>query len=101
MLFFGPKNGEHLLEGKTEHQYQPTPGRHRIVTLGDSYTFGDEVSDDETYSHYLERCLPDTEVMNFGLSGYGHDQMLLYLEQEGVKYHPARRRRKRGLRAGR
>jgi len=88
MLFFGPKNGEHLLEGKTEHQYQPTPGRHRIVTLGDSYTFGDEVSDDETYSQYLERFLPDTEVMNFGLSGYGHDQMLLYLEQEGVKYHP-------------
>ncbi len=76
------------LRGKTEYEYQRTPGKRRIVILGDSFTFGEEVSDDETYSHYLESALPNTEVLNLGVQGYGNDQMLLYLKEEGVKYHP-------------
>ena len=76
------------LRGKTEYAYQRTAGKHRILTLGDSFTFGEGVSDNETYSHYLESALPNTEVVNLGVPGYGHDQMLLYLKEEGVKYHP-------------
>jgi hypothetical protein len=76
------------LRGKTEYEYGRQAGKHRILALGDSFTFGDEVSDDETYAHNLERFLCDTEVLNLGVSGYGHDQMLLYLKQEGVKYQP-------------
>jgi len=74
--------------GETEYLESPPVGKKRIVVLGDSFTFGDEVSDNETYAHYLETLLPDTEVMNLGVGGYGHDQILLYLEEEGVKYHP-------------
>ncbi len=76
------------IRGKTEYSYARQAGKHRIVTLGDSFTFGDEVSDDETYSYYLTSLLPDTEVLNLGVHGYGHDQMLLYLKEEGVKYSP-------------
>ena len=76
------------LRGKTEYNYQRTAGKQRILVLGDSFTFGTEVSDDETYSHYLESALPNIEVLNLGVQGYGHDQMLLYLKEEGVKYHP-------------
>lgn len=76
------------IRGKTEYEYQRTPGRQRIVVLGDSFTFGAEVADDQTYSHDLESSLPNTEVLNLGVQGYGHDQMLLYLQEEGVKYHP-------------
>jgi hypothetical protein len=76
------------LRGKTEYQYQRTPGKQRIAILGDSFTFGEEVSDDETYSHDLEATLPSTEVLNLGVQGYGQDQMLLYLKEEGIKYHP-------------
>ncbi|PYV08477.1 MAG: hypothetical protein DMG23_13445 [Acidobacteria bacterium] len=76
------------IRGNTEYPYQRQPGRQRILVLGDSFTFGDEVSDDETYAHYLEELLPGTEVLNMGISGYGHDQMLLYLKGEGVKYKP-------------
>lgn len=69
-----------------------SPGRHpdklRIVVLGDSFTFGDDVSDDETYCHFLEERLPDTEVINMGVHGYGHDQMLILLEEQGVRYRP-------------
>ena len=76
------------LRGATEYEYARTPGKTRILVLGDSFTFGTDVSDDETYSHYLEADLPDTEVLNLGVQGYGQDQMLLYLKEEGVKYHP-------------
>ena len=76
------------LRGITECPYARVSGRERILVLGDSFTFGTDVSDDETYSHYLEADLPNTEVLNLGIQGYGQDQMLLYLKEEGVKYHP-------------
>lgn len=76
------------LRGTTEYAYQRTPGKRRILVLGDSFTFGEEVSDDETYAHLLETMLPNTEVLNLGVQGYGHDQMLQYLKEEGVKYRP-------------
>jgi hypothetical protein len=76
------------LRGNVEYEYAPTPGKQRILVLGDSFTFGTDVSDDETYSHDLESALPNTEVLNLGVQGYGQDQMLLYLKEEGVKYRP-------------
>ena len=75
------------IRGTTEYAYIRQPGSLRIVALGDSFTFGDEVSDDETYSSYLADMLPNTDVLNLGVSGYGHDQMLLYFQEEGAKYH--------------
>jgi hypothetical protein len=76
------------IRGKTEYNYQRTPGKRRIVAIGDSFTFGAEVADDQTFSNYLASHLEDTEVLNLGVQGYGHDQMMLYLRDEGVKYHP-------------
>lgn len=76
------------VRGKQEYSYERQPGKQRIVVLGDSFTFGDEVSDDETYSADLEKLLPKTEVLNLGVSGYVHDQMLLYWQEEGSKHHP-------------
>jgi hypothetical protein len=74
------------LRGEREHAYEKPPGAHRILLLGDSFTFGDEVSDAETYAALLQEMLPETEVINLGVHGYGHDQMLIYFEEEGVKY---------------
>lgn len=68
--------------------YERTTGRRRIVVLGDSYTFGDEVSNDETYATYLGHILVNADVINLGVHGYGHDQMLAYLRTEGIKYRP-------------
>jgi len=36
----------------------------------------------------LRELLPDVDVINLGVHGYGHDQMLIYLNEEGGKYHP-------------
>jgi hypothetical protein len=46
-----------------------------------------QVGDDQTWSYYLQNLLPGSEVLNFGVHGYGQDQMLLYLKEEGIKYH--------------
>ena len=76
------------LRGKRDFPYTKEKGRLRILILGDSFTFGDEVSDAETYSYYLQEMLPNTEVINMGVHGYGHDQMLILLREEGVRYEP-------------
>jgi hypothetical protein len=74
--------------GMREHSYDISGDVTRIVLLGDSFTFGDEVSDDEVYARYLQDMLPGAEIINLGVHGYGHDQMLILLEEEGVRYSP-------------
>jgi hypothetical protein len=74
------------LRGKKNFPY--SKNKQRILVLGDSFTFGDEVSDDETYCYYLQQMLPHTEIINMGVHGYGHDQMLILLREEGVRYQP-------------
>ena len=78
----------HGLRGKQEFDYARKPGVQRVAVFGDSFTFGEEVSDNETYLAYLAQDFPKSEVMNFGVRGYGYGQMLQYLKEEGVKYHP-------------
>ena len=60
----------------------------RILVLGDSFTFGDEVSDRETYPYYLQQMLPDFDIINAGVHGYGHDQMLILLKEVAPKLKP-------------
>lgn len=54
------------------------PGRPRILAVGDSFTFGTGVDDDETWEALLATSLAargtPAEVMNAGVPGYGFDQ---------------------------
>jgi len=74
--------------GVTEYRYGKPHNKTRILILGDSFVFGEEVSDHETFPYYLQHILPHSEVINFGVHGYGHDQMLIGLKEEGAKYAP-------------
>jgi hypothetical protein len=76
------------VRGAAEHGLEREAGRTRIVVLGDSFTFGEEVSDAETWAARLQALAPETEVLNLGVHGYGHDQMLVYLREEGIRYKP-------------
>jgi hypothetical protein len=77
------------VRGRAEHEPGRVPGRRRIVVVGDSFTFGEGVADDETYPSRLQELLgPDTDVVNLGVHGYGHDQMLVHLREEGLRYAP-------------
>ncbi|MGI9436707.1 MAG: hypothetical protein ACR2Q4_18075 [Geminicoccaceae bacterium] len=51
-----------------------------IATFGDSFTFGDEVNDDQTWQYYLSQ-MTGLHVGNYGVGGYGLDQMLLKYEE--------------------
>ena len=72
----------------TEHPYAKNPGHVRVVMLGDSIAYSAGVDDDRTFSALLERRRPDLEVVNLAVGGYGTDQELIKLEQEGLRYHP-------------
>jgi hypothetical protein len=58
------------------------------VVIGDSYTFGEGVNDDQTYCADLERLLDGVEVLNLAVHGYGTDQQLLRLQLDGLAYRP-------------
>lgn len=47
-----------------------------VLVVGDSFTFGDQVSDNETWPAILERLLKK-RVINAGVFGYGLDQSIL------------------------
>lgn len=76
------------LRGRREYARPKPPGVRRVLVFGDSFTFGEEVSDDETFCHRLSGLLPGVEVLNMGVRGYGHDQMLLYLREAAARYEP-------------
>jgi hypothetical protein len=51
-----------------------------ILAVGDSFTFGDQVNDDETWPAYLE-AMVDRPVLNGGVFGYSLDQIVLRAEE--------------------
>lgn len=76
------------IRGSKQYERKKPPGKTRIVVIGDSFTFGEEVSDSETYSAQLEEMIPNAEVLNMAVHGYGLDQMYLRLITEGLAFNP-------------
>jgi hypothetical protein len=54
--------------------------RGAVLAVGDSFTEGWEVDDNESWPAYLERLL-EQPVVNGGVGGYGTDQIVLRTEQ--------------------
>lgn len=59
-----------------------------ILAVGDSFTFGDEVTDPETWPAHLQQ-ITGRRVVNGGVSGYGFDQIVLRAEQLASRDRPA------------
>ena len=72
--------------------YARTPGRLRVLALGDSYTEGFEVRQEATFPAVAERWLDvhglPADVINAGVSGFGTAEELAFLENEGINYRP-------------
>ncbi len=59
----------------------------RVVVLGDSFTWGFGVEEDETFVSQMDAGLGDGfDVVNLGVSGYSTDQELLLYRQHGRRY---------------
>ncbi len=70
----------------------PPPGTTRILAVGDSFTFGEGVGDDETYPAVLERALNRYgryEVLNAGTPTWSLRQEVRWLELNGRTIQPA------------
>lgn len=63
-------------------------GEGSILAVGDSFTYGDEVRDEESWPAQLQR-LTGRRVLNGGVTGYGFDQIVLRAEQLAAVHGPA------------
>jgi len=73
--------------GKKENEY-------RILVLGDSWTFGFGVDDEQTFCYKLEKKLQEKypkrkiTVINGGCPAYSIAQGFIFLRQRGFRYRP-------------
>ncbi len=83
--------------GTRGQEFQPAKpsGTVRLLSLGDSRTFGWGLAEDETYSARLGQMLQEklggakkVEVINAGVNGWSYAQMLVYFRDIGLSYHP-------------
>jgi hypothetical protein len=73
--------------------YEKGDDVYRIIVLGDSYIEAMQVELAESLPQQLGRLYSaqtdkQVEVLNAGTGGWGTDQQLLWLREEGVKYSP-------------
>jgi hypothetical protein len=70
------------------HEFTNIRDRYQVIVLGDSFTFGDELDDSETWPQLLEQQDARLNVLNLAGTGYGTDQMYLTLQESISKYQP-------------
>ncbi len=72
--------------------YERTAGKHRVVFLGDSITFGYGVRDDEVVTERVRALLAkegvDVEVVNTAVPSYNTEQEVASYELKGRRYRP-------------
>jgi hypothetical protein len=75
----------HPLATSTETRLKPA-----IWIMGCSFTHGWSLNDQDTYPWLLQDRLPDYEVVNYGVEGYGTLHALLQLREALTTQHPPR-----------
>ena len=73
-LYFSSLYGSRV--PKSEYQMEINPKKADIITIGDSFTHGDEVYCEDSWPFLLGQ-LRNENVVNFGVPGYGIDQAIL------------------------
>jgi lysophospholipase L1-like esterase len=77
-----------------EYSAEPEPGVFRIVVVGDSYTMGFGVEEDEAYVSVAQRLFSErrlgrrVEIINLGIGGLAIGLIMKRLEGIGLAYRP-------------
>jgi hypothetical protein len=75
-----------------EFAFAKSPGTLRIATVGDSFTFGQGVEEDEAFVQVAGRRLNEvgvkTEVLNFGVPGHATPQSVALVRHRVLATHP-------------
>jgi hypothetical protein len=77
------------LRGIREYESDPPAGVRRVLCVGDSFMFGEKLSDEQTLPVQLQSLLNRDgrwEVLNLAVHGYGTDQQWLRLKHLGFQY---------------
>jgi hypothetical protein len=77
--------GDHSI--RSNGDVAPAAERPLTVVVGDSFAFGDQVNDEDSWPAVLEQ-LTGTRVINAGVPGFGLDQAVLRAEQLADVYRP-------------
>ncbi len=86
-LYFSSAEG--LRSTRPDESYRNVPSPCRIALIGDSFTFGEEVRYEDAWAHLLDRQLgPHCRILNFGVGGYGIDQMYLRYVRDVQSWKP-------------
>jgi hypothetical protein len=75
-------------QGFRDREFTPKGAKKRLLVVGDSFVMGNNVAPGENVPRQLEGLLPGWEVLNLGVLGYGPDQELLRLRQDGLALQP-------------
>lgn len=73
---------------------QKPPGTFTVLCLGDSFTFGEGVREEDTYPARLAKLLTDAgrygrvEVINAGVQGYGTREATTFYARQGFRFQP-------------
>jgi len=91
-LYYTNADGIRTDEDRARYAPQKREGVTRIVLVGDSFTYCDEISFEPSWGHQLELALKEkgrsAEVINLGVSGFGMDQALLRFRENGKQLAP-------------
>ena len=74
------------IRGDREYSPRPAAGTVRVSAFGDSFTFGVDVENGQTWEAQLNRSDPSIEVLNFGVPAYGVDQAYLRYLADGLRF---------------
>jgi hypothetical protein len=86
-LYFSSDEG--IRSAALNVRYAVRQPQYRIATVGDSFTFADEVSFEASWANRLEQQLgSNIQVLNFGVSAYGLDQAYLRYLRDVRPWHP-------------
>ncbi|MDO6596424.1 SGNH/GDSL hydrolase family protein [Oceanihabitans sp. 2_MG-2023] len=81
-------------EGFRDRDHELNANTTKIAVLGDSFTMGTGVKEQETYVYQTERTLNNSnknenyEVFNFGVSGYALSNYITILKRNTLNYNP-------------
>jgi hypothetical protein len=64
------------------------PGHLRVLFIGDSFIFGNEVGNQENIASLTSTTMIGVETINMGVAAYGIDQSYLKLLTKGLAYRP-------------
>ena len=88
-----PEQGEYVLQAnnygfRCNRDFSPSKKSdiRRVLIFGDSFAFGNGVSNEMRFTDVLENLIPGIEIYNFAMEGFALDQQYLCYKEMGIEF---------------